>query len=247
MTEPWHLLLSWGVFSGISSGAVAIVLGATVVNRWFSAHRGLVMGLLTASAATGTLVFLPALAALASSGDWTRVVWAVAAAAAAWCRWPGGWCRTGPRRSDWCLGSDPASPPAPAAPSTGMIAATFGALGRAARTRVLVPVRHVLHLRLHHQRPGRHAPDRALRRSWHAEVQAAGLLALMGVFDLVGTTASGWLTDRYDPRKLLFVYYGLRGLSLIYLPIPTSRSTACRSSPSSSAWTGSPPCRPRCA
>ena len=103
MTEPWHLLLSWGVFSGISSGAVAIVLGATVVNRWFSAHRGLVMGLLTASAATGTLVFLPALAALASSGDWTRVVWAVAAAAAAWCRWPGGWCRTGPRRSDWCL------------------------------------------------------------------------------------------------------------------------------------------------
>ena len=71
------------MFSGISSGAVAIVLGATVVNRWFSAHRGLVMGLLTASAATGTLVFLPALAALASSGDWTRVVWAVAAAAAA--------------------------------------------------------------------------------------------------------------------------------------------------------------------
>ena len=50
------------------------------------------------------------------------------------------------------------------------------------------------------------------------QVQAAGLLALMGVFDLVGTTASGWLTDRYDPRKLLFVYYGLRGLSLIYLP-----------------------------
>ena len=103
MTEPWHLLLSWGVFSGISSGAVAIVLGATVVNRWFSAHRGLVMGLLTASAATGTLVFLPALAALASSGDWTRVVWAVAAAAAALVPLAGGWCRTGPRRSDWCL------------------------------------------------------------------------------------------------------------------------------------------------
>ena len=79
------------------------------------------------------------------------------------------------------------------------------------------------------------------------QVQAAGLLALMGVFDLVGTTASGWLTDRYDPRKLLFVYYGLRGLSLIYLPYSDSRSTACRSSPSSSAWTGSPPCRPRCA
>ena len=218
MTEPWHLLLSWGVFSGISSGAVAIVLGATVVNRWFSAHRGLVMGLLTASAATGTLVFLPALAALASSGDWTRVVWAVAAG--------------GPGAAGLVAGAGPAR-----AGRTGALrqrSRLAAGAGRAAHrhdrrhlrctgpgrahAHVLVPVRHVLHLRLHHQRPGRHAPDRALRRSWHAEVQAAGLLALMGVFDLVGTTASGWLTDRYDPRKLLFVYYGLRGLSLIYLP-----------------------------
>ena len=218
MTEPWHLLLSWGVFSGISSGAVAIVLGATVVNRWFSAHRGLVMGLLTASAATGTLVFLPALAALASSGDWTRVVWAVAAAAAALV--PLAWWLVPDRPAQVGLvpyGSDPASPPAPAAPRTGMIAATFGALGRAARTfwflfatfficgfttNGLVGT-HLIALCGDHGMP---------------EVQAAGLLALMGVFDLVGTTASGWLTDRYDPRKLLFVYYGLRGLSLIYLP-----------------------------
>jgi predicted MFS family arabinose efflux permease len=48
--------------------------------------------------------------------------------------------------------------------------------------------------------------------------QAAGLLSVMGLFDLFGTTASGWLTDRYDSRLLLFVYYGLRGLSLIALP-----------------------------
>lgn len=220
MTEPWHLLLSWGVFSGISSGAVAIVLGATVVNRWFSAHRGLVMGLLTASAATGTLVFLPALAALASSGDWTRVVWAVAAAAAALV--PLAWWLVPDRPAQVGLvpyGNDPASPPAPAAPRTGMIAATFGALGRAARTRTFwflfatfficgfttngLVGTHLIALCGDHGMP---------------EVQAAGLLALMGVFDLVGTTASGWLTDRYDPRKLLFVYYGLRGLSLIYLP-----------------------------
>ena len=213
MTEPWHLLLSWGVFSGISSGAVAIVLGATVVNRWFSAHRGLVMGLLTASAATGTLVFLPALAALASSGDWTRVVWAVAAAAAALV--PLAWWLVPDRPAQVGLvpyGSDPASPPAPAAPSTGMIAATFGALGRAARTRTFwflfatfficgfttngLVGTHLIAL----------CGDHGM-----LEVQAAGLLALMGVFDLVGTTASGWLTDRYDPRKLLFVYYGCAG------------------------------------
>ncbi|QKH38072.1 MFS transporter [Achromobacter pestifer] len=220
MTQSWHLLLTWGVFSGLGSGAVAVVLGATVVNRWFTQHRGVMMGLLTASSATGTLVFLPVLAALASSGDWTRVVWTVAAAAAALV--PLAWWLVPDRPSSVGLvpfGSDPHAPPAPAAPRTGMLAATFGALARASRTRTFwflfatffvcgfttngLVGTHLIALCGDHGMP---------------EVQAAGLLALMGIFDLIGTTASGWLTDRYDPRKLLFVYYGLRGLSLIYLP-----------------------------
>ncbi|WP_454695261.1 MFS transporter [Achromobacter aegrifaciens] len=220
MTESWHLLLTWGVFSGLGSGAVAVVLGATVVNRWFTKHRGVMMGLLTASSATGTLVFLPVLAALASSGDWTRVVWTVAAAAAALV--PLAWWLVPDRPSSVGLvpfGSDPHALPAPAAPRTGMLAATFGALARASRTRTFwflfatffvcgfttngLVGTHLIALCGDHGMP---------------EVQAAGLLALMGIFDLIGTTASGWLTDRYDPRKLLFVYYGLRGLSLIYLP-----------------------------
>ncbi|MGX9693889.1 MFS transporter [Achromobacter anxifer] len=220
MTQPWHLLLTWGVFSGLGSGAVAVVLGATVVNRWFSKHRGVMMGLLTASSATGTLVFLPVLAALASSGDWSRVVWVVAGAAAALV--PLAWWLVPDRPSSVGLvpfGSDPHAPPAPAAPRTGLLAATFGALARASRTRTFwflfatffvcgfttngLVGTHLIALCGDHGMP---------------EVQAAGLLALMGVFDLFGTTASGWLTDRYDPRKLLFVYYGLRGLSLIYLP-----------------------------
>jgi predicted MFS family arabinose efflux permease len=116
-------------------------------------------------------------------------------------------------------GSDPHAPPAPAAPRTGMVAATFGALARASKTTTFwflfatfficgfttngLVGTHLIAL----------CGDHGM-----LEVQAAGLLALMGVFDLVGTTASGWLTDRYDPRKLLFVYYALRGLSLIYLP-----------------------------
>ena len=78
------------------------------------------------------------------------------------------------------------------------------------------------------------------------EVQASSLLAAMGLFDLVGTTLSGWLADRYDPRKLLFMYYGLRGLSLVYLPFSDFSSTACRSSRCSTGWTGSPRCRRRC-
>ena len=220
MTESWHLLLTWGLFSELASGAVAVVLGATVVNRWFVTRRGLMMGLLTASTATGNLLFLPVLAALAASGDWTRVVWAVAAGAAvivpfAWWLVPDRPASVGLRP----YGADPHAPPPSAAPRTGLLAQTFGALNRARRTRAFwylfatffvcgfttngLVGTHLISL----------CGDHGI-----AEVQAAGLLALMGVFDLVGTTASGWLTDRYDPRKLLFVYYALRGLSLMYLP-----------------------------
>ncbi|KCV63692.1 transporter, major facilitator family protein [Bordetella bronchiseptica 99-R-0433] len=220
MTESWHLLLTWGVFSGIGSGAVAVVLGATIVNRWFTTRRGLMMGLLTASTATGNLLFLPVLAALAASGDWTRVVWAVAIGAALMA--PLAWWLVPDRPADVGLrpyGSAPDAPEPSVAPRTGLLAATFGALRRAARTRTFwylfatffvcgfttngLVGTHLIAL----------CGDHGI-----AEVQAAGLLALMGIFDLVGTTASGWLTDRYDPRRLLFVYYGLRGLSLMYLP-----------------------------
>ena len=220
MTESWHLLLSWGVFSGIGSGAVAVVLGATVVNRWFSTRRGLMMGLLTASTATGTLLFLPGLAALASSGDWRRAVWAVAAGAAALV--PLAWWLVPDRPASVGLtpyGTPPGTPPAAPAPRTGLLVATFGTLNRAARTRAFwylfatffvcgfttngLVGTHLIALCGDHGIP---------------EVRAAGLLAVMGIFDLVGTTASGWLTDRYDPRKLLFMYYGLRGLALMYLP-----------------------------
>ena len=83
MAEPWHYLVTWGVLSGFGSGAVALALGATVVNRWFVARRGLVVGLLSASTATGSLIFLPGMAALAESGGWRPVVIAVSLAAAA--------------------------------------------------------------------------------------------------------------------------------------------------------------------
>jgi len=220
MTQSWHLVALWGVFSGMASGAVATVLGATIANRWFQTHRGLAMGVLTASTATGNLIFLPVLAALASSGDWTRAVWAVSIAILTMA--PLVWWLVPNRPTDVGLvpfGADPSAPRTPAAPRTGLIAATFGALSRASRTRAFwflfatfwvcgfttngLVGTHLIAL------CGDHGIE---------QVQAAGLLSLMGIFDLIGTTASGWLTDRYDPRKLLFVYYGLRGLSLIALP-----------------------------
>ncbi|MXP63354.1 MFS transporter [Roseomonas sp. M0104] len=219
MSEPWQLVLSWGVLSGMGSGAVALVLGATVVNRWFVRNRGLMMGLLTASTATGTLIFLPLLASLAEAGGWRPVVLTVSAATAAVI--PLVWWLVPERPASIGLvpyGAAPGST-VPQQPAAGLLAAAFGSLKRASRTRTFwylfatfwicgfttngLVGTHLIAL----------CGDMGI-----PEVRAAGLLALMGIFDLIGTTLSGWLTDRFDPRKLLFVYYGLRGLSLIYLP-----------------------------
>jgi len=219
MTSPLHLILTWGVFTGISSGCVAVVLGAAVVNRWFVARRGLMMGLLTASAATGTLVFMPAIAALAQMSGWKPVVWTVAAACAILI--PLVLWLLPERPQDVGLRAYGATPDTPlqAASSGNLLEATFGALVRASRNRnfwFLFATFFICGFTTNGL-IGTHfialCSDRGL-----AEVQAAGLLAAMGAFDLVGTTLSGWLTDRYDPRKLLFVYYGLRGLSLVFLP-----------------------------
>ncbi|MES0037941.1 MFS transporter [Mesorhizobium sp. M0046] len=221
MTKPWHLLLTWGVFSGISSGAVATVLGATIINRWFKTNRGLVMGLMSASSATGLLVFLPLLASLAQSGGWKPVAIAIAVATAALVplvymlvpERPAsiGMVRYGAEADD--------VPPAPPAAQGNFVAHTLSTLRRAAGTRVfwyLFATFFVCGFTTNGL-VGTHliafCGDMGI-----GEVQAAGLLSMMGIFDLIGTTLSGWLTDRFDPRKLLGVYYGIRGLSLIYLP-----------------------------
>lgn len=220
MTEPWHYVATWGVVAGLGSGAVAMVLAATVVNRWFVTQRGLMMGLLTAATATGSLIFLPGMAALAEAGGWRPVVLTIAAVMTAlipvvWFLLP---------ESPQAIGlkpygaGDDYSPPAPNPPGQALVVA-FGALARAARTRtfwLLFGGFFVCGLTTNGL-VGTHmiamCADQGL-----PETRAAMLLAMMGLFDLVGTTLSGWLTDRYDPRKLLAVYYGLRGLSLMVLP-----------------------------
>ena len=220
MSQPWQLVATWGVLSGAGTGCVAVVMGATVVGRWFSSHRGLMMGLLTASTATGTLIFLPGLAAIAEYFGWQAVVLTIAAVSAVLI--PLAWWLLPERPSDIGLrryGATADEPADAGAAGGNLFALTLGVLRNATRngtfwllfatffvcgftTNGLIGT-HFIALCGDHGIP---------------EVRAAGLLAMMGIFDLVGTTASGWLTDRFDPRKLLFVYYGLRGLSLIYLP-----------------------------
>jgi MFS family permease len=219
MTAPWELFLTWGLLSGIGSGAVANVLGATIVNRWFTTNRGLVMGLLTASTATGTLIFTPGLAALVEWGGWKPVVLTVAACCAAliplvYVLVPERPASIG-LRSFGSQHDDHPAPPAQGNPFT----AAISNLARAATTRTFWFLFTTFFI-CGFTTNGLVGTHLIAFCSDHGivEVQAASLLALMGFFDLFGTTFSGWLTDRFDPRKLLFFYYGLRGLSLIYLP-----------------------------
>lgn len=220
MSEPWHYVLTWGVVSGTGSGAVASVLGAAVVNRWFATRQGLVMGLLTASTATGALVFLPVLAWLAEGGAWRPVALAVSIASA--CVIPLVLLFVPERPQDVGVrrfGETHESAPPPPLKQAATVGLAFTALFRASSSPVfwlLFGTFFVCGLTTNGL-VGTHmiafCGDHGI-----APVQAAGLLSLMGFFDLIGTTASGWLTDRYDPRRLLFVYYGLRGLSLMALP-----------------------------
>lgn len=218
MRHPWQLTLLWGVLVGLGSGMVAMVLGATVANRWFDRSRGLVVGLLTASSATGQLLFLPLLAKAATDIGWRATSLMVAGAALLLVPLVALLMRDHP--SD--LGLPPyggsAIEPAPTSPVNPalramlalkvglgsrdfwLLAGTFFVCGLS--TNGLIGT-HLIPACVDHGIP---------------EVRAAGLLALMGIFDLIGTTASGWLTDRVDSRYLLFWYYGLRGLSLMYLP-----------------------------
>jgi predicted MFS family arabinose efflux permease len=219
ITQPWHLMLTWGLFVGTGTGVVAIVLGATVVSRWFAERRGLAMGILTASTATGQLVFLPGLAAIAESSGWRPVALVVAAATAAIIPIIALLLPERPRDLGLPLYGADEIEPAATGPQLNPIVAALSTLKRASASRdfwLLFASFFVCGLSTNGL-IGTHLIAACLDHGI-PEVHAAGLLAVMGIFDLIGTTASGWLSDRYDSRWLLFWYYGLRGLSLIYLP-----------------------------
>ncbi|MEI9990234.1 MAG: MFS transporter [Rhizomicrobium sp.] len=219
MTAAWQLELLWGVLGGIGSGAIANVLSATIANRWFVRHRGLVTGLLAASTSTGTLIFFPALSAILEQGGWKSVIMVVSLGLAALIPLVLFFLPEMPAHvAERPFGADADHHPPPP-PTANPLRIAFAGLAEGARSRdfwLLAGTFFVCGFTTNGL-IGTHmialCADHGL-----AEVTAGGLLAMMGLFDLVGTTASGWLTDRFDPRKLLFAYYGLRGLSLIYLP-----------------------------
>ena len=221
MSQGWQLWATWGLLTGIGTGMTALVLGATVANRWFVKHRGLVVGLLTASSATGQLAFLPLAAWLADTYGWRMAV----APALGACAVAGVLMLLLGRNYPQDLGliaygEDPATAATTAPKPTGnparnALAALVAASGSSVfwilfftffvcglSTNGLVQT-HFISL----------CADFGMEN-----VEAASVLAMMGAFDFVGTVLSGYLSDKYDNRYLLCWYYGLRGLSLIFLP-----------------------------
>jgi len=219
MTARWQLILLWGVCVGSGTGVTSLVLAAVIANRWFDRNRGVVLGALTAANATGQLLFLPFLARLLERSGWRSVALFVAASAVVVFVVVFALMRERPAdlglepygRLAEVEGSTPQAPRISMAPLEALryarrspafwvLAGSFFVCG--ASTNGLIGT---------HLIPACH--DYGI-----PEVRAAGLLAVMGIFDIVGTTASGWLSDRFSSRYLLFAYYLLRGVSLLFLP-----------------------------
>ncbi|HEY6875265.1 MAG TPA: MFS transporter [Candidatus Dormibacteraeota bacterium] len=218
MTAPWQLYLLWGVIVGVGSGSMASVLAANVAARWFVQRRGLVLGALTAAGATGQLIFLPGLGWLADNVGWRYVSITVAVGALAVAPLIAIFLRNRPRdigaRAYGATEDD-----VPVTTTGSPIANAFRGLRLGVRSRDfwLLGGSFFICGASTNGLIGTHLIPASVDHGM-AEVTAASLLAVIGVFDVIGTLASGYLTDRFDSRKLLFVYYGLRGLSLIALP-----------------------------
>ena len=211
--EIWQLTIVFGLLAGLGSGLVASVLGPTVATRWFVRHRGLVTGILGGSTSTGQLIFFPVLTALAVASGWRAsaallgvIALALLPAIVLWMR------------------NDPAEVGVrPLGVTEGAIQAVRrpdpGVMRRAVRTSDFWFLAGTFFIcgATSNGLVGQHFIPHAVDHGF-TPVAASSALAVMGIFNFVGTIASGWLTDRWDPRKLLLTYYGFRGLSLLYLP-----------------------------
>ncbi|HET7475576.1 MAG TPA: MFS transporter [Dermatophilaceae bacterium] len=228
MRQAWQLWLLWGLLIGVGTGAMALVFGAIVANRWFVRRRGLVTGIFSAANATGQLIFLPVIVRLADGPGWRYAASLVTIVALLLVPLVALLLADSPATAGTtAYGCEPldhggvevAAAVAPRAAGEGAARVAVRTLREAARTRVFwllfgtfwVCGWSTNGLIQTHLIPAAH--DHGM-----PPTAAAGLLAVIGVFDIVGTVCSGWLTDKYDPRILLFAYYWFRGLSLLVVP-----------------------------
>jgi MFS family permease len=237
VNQSWQLLLTWGLLIGLGTGSMALVFAATIANTWFAKSRGLVIGILTAGSAAGQLVFLPFIAALAQDPGWRQASLLIAAGALAVVPLVLKFLKNSPadvgvRAYGAETFGDAAQTETAGEPADGEPIPVSDGPARNAAVRALQVLKRASKVRTFwalaagfaicgattngligtHFIPSAH--DHGM-----AETTAAGLLAVVGIFDIVGTIASGWLTDRFNPRILLAVYYQFRGIGLLVLPL----------------------------
>lgn len=230
VNQSWQILLTWGLLIGLGTGSMALVFAATIANTWFTKSRGLVIGILTAGSAAGQLVFLPFIALLAQDPGWRQASLLIAAGALAVVPLVLKFLKNSP--ADAGVLPYGAEGPAMEEQAASQAAAPEGAPRSNAAVRALQVLKRASKVRTFwalaagfaicgattngligtHFIPSAH--DHGM-----PETTAAGLLAVVGIFDIIGTIASGWLTDRFNPRVLLAVYYQFRGIGLLVLPL----------------------------
>lgn len=219
MTEPWQLFMTWGLMVGIGSGAGAVGVAGAIANRWFAQRTGLAMGLLTSANAAGQLIFLPLLAMMADRFGWQGVSIGVTAAMALalpmlWLLLPESPARIGLP----AYGTTEIREPERSS-GRNLFSVAFGALFRAGRSMdfwllcITFGICGFSTNGLINTHLIAYCADFGI-----TELNGAWILAVIGVFSLIGSVGSGWLCDRFSPRVLLFWYYGLRGLSLVLIP-----------------------------
>jgi sugar phosphate permease len=224
MREAWQLVLLWGVLVGLGCGFIGAYISAYIAARWFHTRQGLVVGVLTAANAAGQLVFLPSMAYLAEHAGWRAMSLSLAASVVVFV--PVVILLMRERPSD--LGLAPYGGVAvvsASAPSGNPVAVAFRALVEGGRTRDfwLIAGGYFVCGASTNGLIGTHLIPACVDHGFGV-VAGAGLLAAAGTFSFLGGMLSGWLSDRWDNRFLLFWYYGLRGLSLMYLPFALDMS-----------------------
>lgn len=212
MTALWQLHIFWGLVVGVGTGMVTNVLGATVALRWFNKYRGLVVGIFGAASAAGQLIFVPALIALVTQSGWQPVL-AVMALAAGLALIP---VLIFMRNRPEDVNTQPLGEATAQTTSTDSRVTT---LREAVRTRDfwLLAISFFVCGYTTNGLIGTHLLPHTLEHGF-IETDISWALAVMGLMNIFGTMASGWLTDRYDNRKLLATYYGFRAMSLAALP-----------------------------
>jgi predicted MFS family arabinose efflux permease len=219
MRFPWQLILMWGFLVGAGTGFLATVLSATVATRWFTERRGFVIGILSGGSSTGQLLFLPAMANITSSYGWRTTVIVIAAFTAAIVPLVALLMRDRPQDVGLLPYGEKGEVKRVPAPLGNPVVLAFAALRDAVRNGDvwLLALTYFVCGASTNGLIGTHLIPACIDHGY-SEVTGATLLATMGFFNFIGTTASGWLADKFDNRLLLFAYFALRGLSLMYLP-----------------------------